>query len=293
MPSPESFEIRKQIQKDQINTELSMSQKRQIWEQYAESLPISEEVILTYEIINGVKCLWISNSKSLSEEIIYYIHGGGLVEGSIITHREFASRLNLGTLRSVLLIDYSLAPEHPYPAALEDVESVYKELIKKRFAPEHMVWGGDSSGASLALSSIIRLRDNNVPLPQKVFFLSGLFDHSLSGESYITRETIDPFTSKDVLFHCNKMYCSELPLDSPEISPLFNDLSNLPECLFQVGDHEILLSDSVRLFEKLKPINENTELEVWDSMWHSWHMYIDLPEANEAINKIKHFLDKR
>ncbi len=292
MQSAESKEIRKHIQKDKLNKDITIMQQRKEWEVYASGLSLPNNMILKYENIEGTNCLWISGSGTITKEIIFYIHGGGLTEGSPITHREFGCRLCQQTGRSVLIIDYSLAPEFPYPKALHEIQSIYKIMIKERFSFENIIWGGDSSGASLALSALIGLRDQNIPLPSKAFFISGLFDHSLSGKSYETKSAIDPFTSKDVLYHCNKLYSPDIPLDSPKISPLFNNLSNLPEILLQVGEDEILQSDSERIFEKIKSQNGRINLEVWDHMWHAWHLYIDSPEATQAITNIKSFLDK-
>jgi len=292
MPSIESIKIRKNIQKDTLRKDLTIIQQRKIWEDYAETVQIPEGINENYEKINGINCLWLIPLIRSNDDVIVYIHGGGLIEGSVITHREFASHLSLKTNRAIIIIDYSLAPENPYPIALKEIQLVYKKLIENRFEPKNIYWGADSSGTSLALSALIQLRNNNVSLPSKVFFLSGLFDHSLSGESMSSKKDIDPFTSKEVLEYCNTLYSPDIPLDSPEISPLFNNLSNLPEILLQVGEDEILLSDSVRLFEKIRSIGGKIELDIWEDMWHVWQMYIELPESDYALEKIKLFLDK-
>ena len=290
MPSKESIEIRKKIVRDKLREDVPLQKQRKEWEEYALSLPLPEGIEFEEETIGDVPCLWVCREQSCDEHVIVYIHGGGLVEGSPLTHREFAARLTKITQYSVLLIDYRLAPEHPYPAGLHDVQSVYRDLLNHRFHAKQIFVGGDSSGGGLALSAVIQLRDENVNLPAAIFAISGVFDCALTGESMRTRADIDPFTSQEVLTHCCKLYAQGKDLRSPLISPLYADLSGLPPLLIQVGDHEILLSDSLRLAEKIKQCEGVVSLKVWDSMWHTWPLYPGLPEAQEAIEEIRDFL---
>jgi len=288
MPSQESIEIRKTIIKDELREDIPIQQKRLEWEEYARSLPLPSGIKLENVQIAEVPCLWVHPENSNDEQVIVYMHGGGLVEGSAATTQVFAARLAKTTGYSVLVVEYRLAPEHPFPAALHDITAVYKALIMGRFQPEQIAFGGDSSGGGLALATLIALRDEQVSLPESIFLLSPVLDQTCSGESMVTRADIDLFTAKDVLMDCAEQYAQGADLKNPLISPLFADLSGLPPILLQVGDHEILLSDSVRLAEKEEA---NATLKVWDSMWHVWQYYTDLPEAQQALEEISDFLE--
>lgn len=290
MLSKESIEIRKTIVKDTLQEDIPLPQKRQMWEDAALKLPLLPNIELQIEYIEGVPCEWIREKRSLEEYVVVYVHGGGLVEGSAVTTRELAARLTNILQIPVLVVDYRLAPEHPYPAALHDVKTVYKSLLKRHYNPEQIIVGGDSSGGGLALAALLALRDEGECLPASLFLISAVVDLTFSGESMTTRADLDPFTSQEVLIHCAQLYTQGADVHSPFISPLYADLSGLPTMLIQVGDHEILLSDSVRLADKVNGSGSVARLKVWDGMWHVWHAYPDLPEAKQAIEEIRDFL---
>lgn len=291
VPSEASERIRTSIWKSRVRPGVTIQQERKEWEDYAARLPLAEGTKIEDELIGGVPCLWVRNETSKSSLVIIYAHGGGLVDGSTVTHREFASRLARGTRVLVLLVDYRLVPEHPLPAALDDMLSVYRALIsEKRIAPGKLIMGGDSSGAGLMLSTMIHLRDAGNPLPARAFSISGSFDATLSGESMTTRADVDPLCSYESLVEWQKHFRDQTELDSPLLSPLFADLRGLPPILLQVGDHELWLSDSVRLAGTLKNCGVSAVLKVWESMWHCWPMWTDLPESEEALREIRDFI---
>ncbi len=290
MLSKEGIEIRSQIVKETLQNDISIQEQRISWEEYAITLELAEGVACKKETISNVPCLWVTDQSCDHKQLILYVHGGGLIDGSVITHREFASRLVKETHIPVLLVAYRLAPENPYPAGLNDVSAVYLELLKKHFLPENIIFAGDSSGGGLALSSLIQLRDKGNKLPNKAFFISGVFDCTFKSDSMSSRESIDPFVSKDVLINCYEQYAPKINPKDPLISPVFADLSNLPELFLQVGDHEILLSDSVDLNERIKDVGGRATLKIWESMWHTWPLYADFPEAQKAIREVCCFL---
>jgi len=290
MPSEESIEIRKAIVKDELHEDVPLPKKRQAWEAAALKIPLPPGIELETEYIGEVPCLWIREKQSLEDYVIVYVHGGGLVEGSAVTTRELGARLTKIIRIPVLVVDYRLAPEHPYPAALHDVKTVYKSLLKHRYNPEQIIFGGDSNGGGLALAALIALRDEGESQPSSIFLISPVVDLTFSGESMINRANLDPFTSKEVLIHCAQLYTQGADIRLPLISPLYADLSGLPAMLIQIGDHEILLSDSVRLAYKVNHSGSVATLKVWDTMWHVWHCYSNLPEAQQAIEEIRDFL---
>lgn len=290
MPSEKSIEIRKTIVKDELRLDVPISKRRQEWEEAALKTPLLPGIEVQAETLGEVPCLWVREKQSHAEYVILYIHGGGLTEGSAVTTREFGSRLTKVLQIPVLIAGYRLAPENPFPAAVEDVKAVYKHLHKDRYRPEQIILGGDSSGGGLAISSLIALRDEAEDLPACMFLISAVVDLLFSGESMKTRADIDPFTSIEALKYCAALYAQGADLRAPPISPLYADLSGLPPALIQVGDHEILLSDSTRLADKMNQSGSHATLKIWDGMWHVWHYYADLPEAQQAMEEIRDFL---
>lgn len=290
MPSQESLKIRKTIVKDSLQLDVPITQSREEWEAYARTVTIPDDVITEAEPISGVPSLWVKLPNCATESVIIYLHGGGLVEGSALTTREFASRLARITEFPILIVDYRLAPEHPFPAALNDVKAVYEGLLKRGYAPDQLILGGDSNGGGLALAVMIALRDEKRPFPNSLFLISPVVDLTFSGESMQTHAEIDPLTSEAVLRHCAQLYAPDQALHHPYISPLFANLTHLPPMLIQVGSDEILLSDSVRLAAKATQSGTVVQLRIWDDMWHVWHYFADLPEAAEALSEIRTFL---
>lgn len=287
--SQAGIEIRKTIVKDQLRLDVPIAKKRREWEEAALSIPLQPGVDLETESIEGVPCLWVREENSLEDYVVVYMHGGGLVEGSATTSREFASRLTKTLRIPVLLVDYRLAPEYPFPAALNDVKVVYRSLLS-RYSPEQIIFGGDSNGSGLALASLVSLRDEGEKLPASLFAISPVVDLSFSGESMTTRAALDPFTSEEALKYCAELYTQGGDVLNPLVSPLFADLSAMPSALIQVGDHEILLSDSVRLAKKLEREGSKVSLKIWNELWHVWHYHPALPEAQQAIDEIRDFL---
>lgn len=243
MPSRESIEIRKTIVKDELHADIPIAKRRQEWEEAALRTPLPPGIELEPEVMGEVPCLWVREKQAFDDYVIVYVHGGGLTEGSAVTTREFGARLTTIIRIPVLVVDYRLAPEHPYPAALQDVKTVYKNLLKQGYKPEQIIFGGDSNGAGLALAALIALRDEGESQPACNFLISAVVDLTFSGESIMSRADLDPFTSKEALIYCANLYTQGADLRSPLVSPLYADLSGLPAMLIQVGDHEILLSD--------------------------------------------------
>ncbi|HYE71761.1 MAG TPA: alpha/beta hydrolase, partial [Blastocatellia bacterium] len=277
--------------KEKIRNDSIQTQRKE-WADYAKTLALAKGTKLQEETLGGVPCLWVHNEESKEDRVILYLHGGGLVDGSTLTHREMASRFSQITHLPVVLVDYRLLPEHPYPAPLEDVLSAYRALInQKKIEPKQIIFGGDSSGGGLVVATMMRLRDSNEPLPHRAFTISGVFDVSLSGDTPHTLDKADPILSHAVLKDWQAKYFSNsVELKSPFLSPLFGNLANLPPLLIQVGSDEVWLSDSIRLATKIKEAGGSIHLKVWDSMWHVWHMNAELPEAKWAIEEIRDFI---
>jgi acetyl esterase/lipase len=212
--------------------------------------------------------------------------------GSPATHREIAARFSAATDAGVLLPEYRLAPEHPYPASLRDSIESFDWLLSEGFAVERLAIGGDSAGGTLTLQTLITLRDEARPLPAVAFLLSPVTDWvHFDGESYETRAAVDPL----VTLAANKMLASfYVADDDPDellLCPLRADLSGLPPLAVHVGDHEVLLSDSVRLAERAQASGVDVELKIWPAMWHAFQVGASgVPEARTSIEMVAAFV---
>lgn len=237
---------------------------------------------------------WIEPRKTASRRAILYLHGGGYTLCSPATHRGLAGRLALTCDARILLIAYRLAPDNPFPAALEDALIAYHWLLAEGISAEQIALGGDSAGGGLVLSTVVSLREAGETLPAALFLLSPWTDLTFSGESMRTRKKIDPMFGGDSGSSFAPAYVGTHDPAHPLISPLFADLHGLPPTLIQVGNDEILLSDSTRLEEKMKAMGVDARLEVWDGMWHVFQVFAPwVPESGQAIKNIGRFVSER
>ena len=293
-PSPQSLEIRQSLVRSTLRPGVTLEEQRREWEDHAASLPLAKGVTFEPEIIGDVPCAWLRNPDHQNDDVIIYFHGGGLVVGSMITHREMVSRLVNATGRSALLVDYRLVPETPFPGALDDATKVYHGLIEQhRVNPQQVILGGDSSGAVLVLSLLVRLRETQQPQPRCAFAISGSFDASLSGDSMHMRADLDPCLCIDELRDWQRHFKDDPGLESPELSPLFADLHGLPPILLQVGSDEVWFSDSARVAQKIEDAAGPLESQVWPGMWHVWPMWSALPETGETLTEIARFISQQ
>lgn len=237
---------------------------------------------------------WISPFEAKDDRAILYLHGGGYTMGSCNTHRALASRIALAGRTPTLLINYRLAPEFPFPAALEDAIAAYHWLLDRGIAANRLVFAGDSSGGGLAIAAAVALRDQKDRLPAGIVCISPWADLTLSGETISTCSITDPLISRETSELHASRYVGQQDPKSPLISPVFADLSEFPPMLIQVGEHEILRSDSSRLAENARQAGVDVTLEVWDGMWHVWHAFAGLvPESQRAIERIGSFIYER
>jgi acetyl esterase/lipase len=274
---------------------MSLADERKSWEEGALQAPLPLNTVITPMSIEGVACEWVRVDQTDDKTVILYVHGGGFNAGSCKTHRELAALLSQASQVPVLLIDYRLAPEHPFPAGLEDVIRVYHWLLIHHTTSNRIVIGGDSAGAGLALSALVALRDAaDDPLPAAGLFLSPWFDLTLSGETITSRAEVDPMVTQKALAHAVQLYIGSARPDDPLVSPLYADLKGLPPLLIQTGDHEILSGDAIRAAEKVKAADGEVELEIWPEMWHVWQSFAaQLPEGQQAIDRIGVFVQEK
>jgi epsilon-lactone hydrolase len=242
---------------------------------------------------NKVPAEWNIPENALNKRVIMYLHGGAYVAGSLKSHREIVFRLARELHARALAIDYRLAPEHPYPAALEDAFAAYQYLLDIGTDSADITIMGDSAGGGLALALLQELRAKKIPLPACAICLSPWTDLTGSGATMQSNSGIDPMLTSQLLHDDARYYANGMDLKIPTISPLFGSFAGLPPILIQVGTDEILLDDSRRLVELAKKDGSEIELEIWPRMFHAWHMYFFLlSDARKAINKIGQFVDR-
>ncbi len=241
--------------------------------------------------VDGVPSEWVQPRKTPAARVFLYLHGGGYTICSPATHRGLTGRLALACRARLLVIDYRLAPEYPYPAALEDALSAYHWLISQGIPPETIVIGGDSAGGGLTLATAVSLRDRGEPLPAALVLLSPWTDLTFSGETIHSRAKVDPVFRGGGGSSFAPAYANGQDPANPLISPVFADLHGLPPTLIHVGDDEILLSDSTRIHARLQAAGADSRLEIWSSMWHVFQSGAPwIPEARRSIEQIAAFV---
>jgi monoterpene epsilon-lactone hydrolase len=245
-------------------------------------------------IANSIPSEWLIPEGASPDRVVLYIHGGAWFMGSATTHRAFVSQLANASKVRFLFINYRLAPEDPFPAGLDDCVTAYEWLMQNGIKPNRIVVAGDSAGGNLTLALLVALRDRGRPLPSGAVALSPATDLAFTGESVKTRLHLDPIFSHGGPNNIIQDYItSHDPLD-PLISPLYADLHGLPPLLIHVGDHEILLDDSVRFGEKAVAAGVQTTTVVWPEMFHVFQLFSPfLPEARRAIKEIAGFIRSR
>lgn len=274
--------------------EITVKNIRDGLELMAKMVKIPKDVKCEPVDVGGVPAEWISTPGVINDKVILYLHGGGFIAGSIATHRDLAQRISRVSKTRILLIDYRLAPENPYPAAFEDVLTAYRWLIDaEKITPKNLIIAGDSAGGGLTVGGLIRMRDKGIPLPAAAICLSPGIDPTGSGESFKTKVDVDPFITPELFKFMINNFFGDIDLETPLTSALLADLSGLPPMLIQVGTSEILLDDSVRLAERAKAAGVDVTLDVWEDMIHVFQLFAGFaPEGTEAIDKIGEFIQR-
>ncbi len=253
--------------------------------------PPAEDVVYTPVDADGRPAEWVVANGANDRDALLYLHGGGYCIGSIASHRHLAADLSRAAGVRVLLVDYRLAPEHPFPAAVEDAVAAYRFLLDSGFDRRHLAIAGDSAGGGLTAATLLALRDRDVPLPAGAALLSPWLDLSQSGESMDGKADADPIVQREPLQRMADAYLNGAHPETPLASPLFADLRHLPPLLIQVGTAETLLDDSRRFAERARAAGVDATLEVWDDMVHVWHAFgFVLPEARDANARVGAFL---
>ena len=240
----------------------------------------------------GVTAEWIESRDAKPHKVILYLHGGGYVFGGLDSHREIAWRLAKQTGQRVLLLDYRLAPEHQFPAPVDDAYAAYCWLLGEGYSAENLIVAGDSAGGGLAIALALKLKDEGVQLASALVLMSPWADLTLSGATIDANDASDVMLSRGALQRFADIYLGDQDAAHPYASPLFGDLSGLPRTYVIVGDGEVLRSDSDRLAKGIEAAGGEISLKVWPGMMHVFPVAARLiPEGRQAIQDIGHFIE--
>ena len=242
----------------------------------------------------GVYAEWVEIENAPAKKVVLYFHGGGFVMGNARSHRNIVGNFVKYLGIKALVFDYRLAPEHPAPAAVNDAAAIYSWLLEQGYQAENIVFAGDSAGGGIALATLLKCKDDKIPLPGTCAVFSPCTDMTISGESHITRAKADPCTPKGANETYLGYYAGNGDPKHPYASPLFGDLSGLPPMIIQVGDNETLRDDSTRFGEKAKAAGVDVQLKVWKGMFHCFPLLAPLfPEATVALEEVCQFIRKK
>jgi monoterpene epsilon-lactone hydrolase len=242
----------------------------------------------------GVKADRIATPASRTDRHVLYLHGGSYLVGWPALYRDFTWRIATICRARVLCIAYRLAPEHPFPAALDDAVAAYRSLLAQGAEPRRMALMGDSAGGGLVLATLLRLRDEGAPLPAAAVAVSPWTDLALTGESLRSNAAIDPMIPVEAAPRVVSLCLAGADPRNPYASPLYGDPSGLPPTLILVGGDDVLRDDAVRMAERMRAAGCDVEIEVWPRMWHVWHLLARvLPEARAALARIGTFVEGR
>jgi len=266
---------------------------RKTWHAAAKVLWTASKVKVEQADVHGLNSEWLTPKGSPEDKLLLYLHGGAYVMGNCATHRQLVSYLAKYSGVKALLPEYRLAPEHPFPAAIEDAVGVYRSLLADGYLAENIIIAGDSAGGGLTMATLLSLRHAGDPLPAAACLLSPWLDLAATGESMTTRAKKDPWFQPEDMPIVAAYYCSDDELRNPLVSPVYAYLSGLPPLYIQVGEDEILLSDSTRAAEKVKAAGGEVEIEIWPGMWHVFQAFLlQVPESKKAAKKIGKFVKR-
>lgn len=291
MPSVEAERILTELYSAKNAPRPELAERRREWLARAEAAPLPDGIKTSAVTAGGVISEWVEHEDCIDDAVILFMHGGGFVSGAPITHRKLAAHLSKASNMKVLLPDYRLAPEHPFPAGVRDGLSVYGALLSDGVPARRIAFAGDSAGGGLVTSIVLSLKEVAGPMPASISLLSPWLDLTNSSASYQENAESDPTISHAQHEEVAPIYYDQADPKNPLISGLFGDLAGLPPTLVQVGDIEVML-DEARLFaERAQAAGVTVELDVWERMWHVWQQYVpDVPEAQQAIDKMAAFI---
>jgi acetyl esterase/lipase len=271
-----------------------VNEQRQLLKAALSAQPLSAEITVTAAALGGVPTAEITVDGIEPRHVVLYFHGGVYVMGDAFLAADLASQVGRRTDAKVISVDYRLAPEHPYPAAVDDALAAYKALLQDGVAPSDIVFAGESAGGGLVVATLVNARDHGLPLPAAAFVMSPYVDLTLAGTTMEARAAVDPLLSRELLQPRVTDYIAGHDAALGLISPLFADLSGLPPLLIQAGTHEVLLDDAVRLAGRAVSADIEVTLDVTPGVPHVFQAYHPmLDEATAALDRAGQLLAAR
>lgn len=270
----------------------NLAQKRAAYARLVKYFPVSQSVVINPVNAGGVKAEWITTPASRPTKIMLFMHGGGFVFNSTKLHRDLIARIASAAKVTALSLDYSLAPEHPFPTALNEVVAAYKWLLSRNVPAANITLVGDSAGGSLVLSTLHVLRDQGLPLPCCAVAIAPATDATrVDGD--MLQPADDLFINPQTLRFFVDAYFQKTAHNYPHASPLHGSLKNFPPVLLHATTNELLYQDAIWFVSKAKQHGVNARLYQADGLWHVWHLYARyLPEARAAIRDIGRFINQ-
>ena len=234
---------------------------------------------------DGIRAVHITVPQSHSDRYLLYFHGGGYVVGSAPLYRDFLWRIAVAARASVLYFDYRLAPEHPFPAAVEDAVAGYRYLLARDVKPGRIAVAGDSAGGGLVVAAMVAIREAGLPQPGCGWCISPWVDMEMTGETMTSKAAVDPMVQRDGVSEMARLYLNGADPRSPLAAPIYADLAGLAPLLIQVGAAETLLDDAIRLAKVAGAADIGIDLQIWPEMVHVWHLFH--PELKAGLRAIE------
>jgi monoterpene epsilon-lactone hydrolase len=268
-----------------------VSEQRRLLRELTSAQPLPADVTVTAATLGGVPTAEITLEGIEPRHVVLYFHGGVYVLGDAFQAAGLASQVGRRTHAKVISVDYRLAPEHPYPAAVDDALAAYEALLRGGTAPSDIVFAGESAGGGLAIATLVNARDHGLPRPAAAFVMSPYADLTLAGATMETKREADPLLSRENLQARVPDYTSGQDAAAGLISPVFADLSGLPPLIIQAGTHEVLLDDAVRLARQAAAADVEVTLDITPQVPHVFQAYYPiLDEAAAALDRAGQFL---
>jgi len=269
----------------------SVDEQRRLFRELASAQPLPADVTVTAAALGGVPTAEITIDGTDPRHVVLYFHGGVYVIGDALLAADLASQIGRRTRAKVISVDYRLAPEHPYPAAVDDALTAYEALLDNGTAPSSIAFAGESAGGGLAVATLVNARDHGLPLPAAAFVMSPYADLTLTGTTMDSKSELDPLLSREALQPRVTDYVSGQDTALGLISPIFADLSGLPPLIIQAGTHEVLLDDAVRLAQQAAAADVEVTLDITPRVPHVFQAYYPiLDEATAALDRAGQFL---
>ncbi|MCK8613794.1 alpha/beta hydrolase [Gordonia sp. C13] len=292
MTSPELTRARELLGHLVSEPEATMDDFRRLYEEVLANFEVPADGVVEAVDADGVPSYWVSAQGADQDKVVLLVHGGGFCMGSATGYQEFGYRISKASGARVLVVDYRLAPENPFPAPMDDVVTAYR-WARQQPGVSSVAFVGDSAGGNLVVAALVKLRDDGDVAPSAAVACSPLVDLAGEGSSLTERAHLDPLPAATLVQAMGGAYLAgKDPKDTPLASPLYADLQGLPPIRVLTGTHEGLHDDAIRLAEKLRDAGVDVELEIGEEMIHIWPLFSFLPQAQDSTDRLGAFLHK-